>query len=597
MKKAKRLWAVLLLAAVTACTRQELPGLATAPPSLMATIASTPAPLNVTPPAVLAPTVSPTSAPAPSATMPAPRVSGNIVRINTPFGLYPNTLDPQQVAFVNEIGVVGMIYEGLLRLNTDLTLAPGAAERWQVSNDGLTYTFTLRAGLKYSDGQPLTARNFEYALKRAVDPLLATPIQAGLFMIAGAEAYGTADAKATSTEQLQKLRDAVGVKARDDTTLDVRLVKPAAYFPYLATFYNSSYPARQDIIERAGDTWWTRAENLVGNGPFMVKELREKERIVLVPNPHWRGPHPAADQVVYRFLSDTKTAFEAYKSGELDLINLEAEDLVEVERDAALRLEVLQAPGSCTQGLAFNLTKPPFDQRDVRLAFAKAVDRTAWTRDVWSGTASPALAWLPDGIPGANPNAGSIQAFDSAAARALLAQSGYLNGPGLPEIKLTFPSTSRDKIRHEFLASQFQRNLGITVALDPIEPQTLVGLERSATTFPALSLFGWCTDYPNPQNWLSLVWRSTALAQVMGYQNQALDRLLDAADAEQNTARRLELYQQAEKIVLTDDVAFAPLHHPKHVYLVKPTVSHGRVTPVDWIFPGWFEPWQLSRTP
>ena len=585
---------VALAVFAAACGAQSAPAPQAAAPTVAAavqqaapTVAAAAAPKATDAPKAAA---APTAAPAAGAVVSKPP-DKNIVRINT--GAYPDNLDPQQASFVNEIGFLTMLYEGLVSLGPDLTPQPGQAESWKVSDDGMTYTFKLRPGLKYSDGKPLTAKDFEFAFKRAADPVLAGQYQSSTFDIVGAEDYGTMDPK-SDPAKLKEARDKMGVKALDDTTLEIKLNKRAAYFPYIA-YQWFGWPVREDVIQKCGEDWWTKAECHIGNGVFKLAELKEKEIARFVPNPNWRGDKPKVDEVDYRFITDTKVAFEAYKNGELDIIGLAAEDLQTAQKDATLSKEILMAPGSCTRGIAFNLTKPPFDKRDVRLAFAKAVDRDAWTKDVLQGLGKPALSWMVEGIPGAKADSGAAQKFDVAAAKELLAKAGFPNGQGLPEIKMSFGSTPRNKIRAEFLAGQFQKNLGVNVVLDAVEPTTYTAMQKDAKTYPQLGFnIGWCSDYPDPQNWLTTYWRSTAFAKRYGYNNPDLDKLMDAADVEQDSAKRLQMYQQAENTILEKDVPYVPLDQSVAPYLVKPYIQTGKVTSHDPNWPGQFQPWLLA---
>jgi oligopeptide transport system substrate-binding protein len=553
---------------------------------------ATEAPKAVAPTAPAAPTAAPapkatdapkTAAPAPAA--PAVKApANNVIRVNV--GTYPDTLDPQTMSFLNEIQHASLLYEGLLNLDTNLKPVPGQAESWEVKDGGKTYVFKLRPGLKYSDGQPLTAKNFEYAFKRAADPVLAGQYQSSTFDIVGAEEYGTADPAKTSEADLNKLRDAIGVKALDDRTLEIRLRSPVAYFPYIA-YQWFGFPVREDIVNKS-DIWWTDGKKHIGNGPFMLQELREKEIGIFVPNPNWRGPKPQVDQLVFRYIVDTKVATEAYKNGELDIIPLAAEELEAAQKDPVLSKEIVRYPGSCTQALLFNMARPPFDNKDARVAVAKAVDREAYVRDVLRGLGAVTTAWLPPGIPGYNKDAGAHLKYEPAAAKAAWDRSGFKG-----ELKLTHSSTPRIKTRFEFIAAQILTNLGITPVLDPVEPTTLTGLVKDVTTNPAVTLSGWCADYPDPQNWLTAYWRSSAFARRYGYNNPELDKLMDAADVEQDAARRIQMYQQAEKMLL-DEAVVSPLYNTENPFLVKPYVAYAKTTSHDLSFPGSFEPWLLA---
>ncbi len=581
MKRAALALAAVLLVLLTACTAQ-------APePS--------PTPVTQASPPTVAPTVVPSATPAPTAaptaTQAAASPAGNVLRIRQ-FAV-PDTLDPQVAGYVDQIGHIGLLYEGLLTLDGDLKPIPAAAESWQVSDGGKVYTFKLRPGLKYSDGKPLTARNFEFALKRAADPTLGGTYQSSTFDIEGAEAYGSANPKSTPPEKLKELRDKVAVKALDDLTLEIRLARPVAYFPYIAALW-ITYPVREEQVAK-GEDWSLTAENHIGNGPFVLKELNETAgQAVFVPNPNWRGPKPQVDQIVYRYIKESNVAFQAYRNGELDMTGLAAFDLPTVKSDPALSQQVLKTPGSCSYGYAFNLTKPPFDKREVRLAFAKAFDREAYTRDILQGLGTPSLSWLVPGIAGYEPNVGAAQKFDPAAAQALLAQAGYPNGQGLPEIKLTYVSTPRAKIINEFIADQYRKNLGVLLTLDPVESKLYQEMLKDVSTMPAFSNSGWCSDYPDPQDWFSLYWRSNGWAKLVGYKNETLDKLMDAADIEADPAKRVAMYQRVEKTILEDDVAFTPWYQGDNYTLVKPYVVYGQITSHDVAFPGWFEPWRLG---
>ncbi|MCW5850738.1 MAG: peptide ABC transporter substrate-binding protein [Anaerolineae bacterium] len=516
---------------------------------------------------------------------PAAKSSGaSVIRIN--IGTYPDNLDPQQMSFLNEIQHASLIYEGLLNLDTNLKPIPGAAEKWDVLDGGKTYRFTLRKGLKYSDGQPLSAKNFEYAFKRAADPLLGGQYQSSTYDIEGAEAYGTADPKTTAPEKLKELRDKMAVKALDDTTLEIRLAKPVAYFPYIA-YQWFGFPVREDMVAK-GETWWADARNQIGNGPFIMTELKEKELARFVPNPNWHGEKPQVDEIQFRYITESRVYTEAYKNGEFDIILLAAEELETAQKDPVLSKEIVRYPGSCTQALFFNMTRAPFDKKDVRLAFAKGIDREAYVRDILRGLGVVTTAWMPPGIPGYNKDAGANLKYDPAAGKAAWQRAGYSG-----EVKLTHASTSRIKTRFEFIAGQLQQNLGFTPVLDPVEPTTLTALQKNIETNPPVTLSGWCADYPDPQNWLTAYWRSTAYARRYGYKNADLDKLMDAADVEQNADKRYQMYQQAEKTLL-DDVVVSPMYNTENAFLVKPYVQYAKTTSHDLSFPGSFEPWKLA---
>ncbi|MCW5853901.1 MAG: peptide ABC transporter substrate-binding protein, partial [Anaerolineae bacterium] len=212
---------------------------------------------------------------------------------------------------------------------------------------------------------------------------------------------------------------------------------------------------------------------------------------------------------------------------------------------------------------------------DARLAFAKAIDREQYVKDVLRGIGKPTTGWIAPGIPGNSPQAGADLKYDPAAAKAAWDKAAYTG-----EVKLTYSSSPRNKTRFEFLAAQLQKNLGLNVTLDPVEATTFTALQKDKATFPLVTLGGWCSDYPDPQNWMSVYWDSHAFAARYGYKNETVDNLQRVADAESDPLRRTQLYQEAEKLVL-NDVAVAPLYHSENVFLVKPYVKGYTTTPQD----------------
>ncbi len=528
------------------------------------------------------PLAGPTRAPVPTGAAPRPTLpqavgvagvevgKGGTLRYN--LGTYPDTLDPHQASQLEEVQVVRMLYEGLTKLDANLNVVGAAAESWRVGEDGVTWTFTLRPGLKYSDGTPLTAANFEYAIKRAASPQLGAPYQSSTYDIQGAEAYGTANPKTTGPDALKALRDRVAVKALDDRTLQIQTRAPIAYLPSLMSLW-ITYPVREDVAAR-GETWWREAKNHIGNGPFVLQELREGQIAVFAPNPAYYDP-PRLGRLEFRFIKDSHVAFEAYRQGELDVINVAADDLDAALKDKELSQEIVRYSGSCTIGFLFNVTRPPFDNRNARLAFARAMDRDQYVRDILRGVGRPTTSWIPVGLPDYNPDAGAHLKFDPTAGREAWLKAGYTG-----EVKLTYGAGSRAKARFEFIADQIRRNLGASVTLDPVESTALAGMSKTLETQPAISLGGWCADYPDPQNWMSVYWDSRAFAARYGYKNETVDNLQRVADAEPDPLRRTQLYQEAEKLVL-DDVAVAPLYHSENVFLVKPYVKGYTTTPQD----------------
>ncbi|MBX6753796.1 MAG: peptide ABC transporter substrate-binding protein [Thermorudis peleae] len=511
------------------------------------------------------------------------QVTGNkILRIHE--YTYPDIFDPQKSSFSNEIAVLHMNYEGLTQLDKNMKTVPAAAESWEFSPDGLTLTFHLRAGLKYSDGTPLTAENFRYAVERTCDPKTAGEYQSILFDIVGCEDFASVDPK--DTQKYEAARQKLGVSAPDDRTLVIKLTHPAPYFPTIASLW-VFYPARKELIEKGGDNWWKDPKLQIGNGPFQITEIVEDQLIRFKANPNYWAGRPKLDGIDIVYQKESSVALEAYKAGQLDMFSPDPSQLPAIKNDPELSKQLVQYTAATTINLSFNLTKEPFTDKNVRLAFSYAFDRKTYCEQVRNGDCKPTLEWIPPGIPG-NANIDKY-GFDPQKAKEALAQSKYGGPDKLPPIKLTYNSDDpANQARMEWIAGQFRDILGVNITLDPVDGKTLVAMRKDIKTYPQMTPAGWIEDYPDPQNWLSVYWKCDAtFAQRFGYCNKQFDDLVTQADKELDPNKRVQLYQQAEQI-LVDDVPGPFLYNPINRFLVKPYVTGYTPTPSDDAFPGEF---------
>ncbi len=536
---------------------------------------------------------------------PAPVAVQKKLRIN--LGTYPDIIDPQKSSFVNEIAHLRLIYEGLTVLDKDLKTVPGSAEKWEYNKDATELTFTLRKGLKYSDGSVLNAARFAYAIKRNIDPETAGEYAQITDEIKGApewrgfeddpkkskeeNAKAKADAKKVVDQSVLPLhadgKACVGEKPADVykdadcTVLKLTFSRPAPYFHTVMSLW-VTFPAKEENIA-ASEQWWNSSKYQIGNGPYILKALEPYVRAHFVPNPNYYG-NKAKTDIEYSYITDSKVAFEAYKNNEFDIIGAAAEDLEVIKKDANLSKELKTYPGSCTFAVMFHQLKEPFTDQKVRQAFAQAFDREAWVRDVLKGLGSPTLTWIPPGFPGYDPNE-KRWGFDPAAAKKALAESKYGSVDKLPPIKLTFSDSPRNRTRYEWLAAKWKEVLGVTVTLDPVESTTYTALTKDIKTAPLAFILGWCADYPDPQNWLSVYWKTGAFGERIGYSNKDFDALVDKADVELDPAKRMELYAQAQRL-LTDGAPVAFAWNNVNNYLVKPWVKGIVTTPQDSEWPG-----------
>lgn len=523
-----------------------------------------------------------------------------VLRVN--LGTFPDVLDPQKSSFVNEIANLKMIYEGLTRQDGNLDTVPAAAESWTYNEDASQLTFTLRDGLLYGDGSPLNAERFAYSIRRNIDPLTAGEYASITDEILGAPEWRGCgeDAAACEAAQAQVMEsvmashaDGTACTGYDDAacnTLTLTFSRPAPYFHVVASLW-VTFPAKEELITAAGENWWTDGANHIGNGPFVVDTLELGTRAFYAPNTNYWGDVPNVS-VDFAFITDSAVAFEAYKNDEFDIIGLAAEDYEVVMADDVLSQQANIYPGSCTFAVMFHQLKEPFTDPKVREAFAYALDRDAWVQDVLRGLGSPTLTWIPNGFPGYDAEE-SRWGFDPDAALQAIADSSYGSVENLPPITLTFSDTPRNRTRNEWLAAKFQEVLGVQATLDPVEATTYTALTKDIETAPQMFILGWCADYPDPQNWLSVYWKTGAFGERIGYSNPDLDALLEQADTELDPAARAELYADAQRL-LTDGAPVAFMWNNVNAYLVKPWVTGIVKTPQDSGWPGDIAPWTVD---
>lgn len=525
-----------------------------------------------------------------------------VLRIN--LGTYPDIIDPQKSSFVNEIAHLKLIYQGLTTYDETLATVPGAAESWTYNDDATVLTFTLRDGLVYSDGSVLNAERFAYSIKRNIDPATAGEYAQITDEIAGAPEWrgcgddaAACEAAAATVASSVKASHADGSDCADYedaacNTLTLTLSKPAPYFHTVMGLW-VTYPAKQENIEEGGPNWWNSSKFQVGNGPYILKSLEPFVRGYFTPNPHfWEGVGQV--DIEYSYIVDSAVAFEAYKNNEFDIIGSAAEDLATIEADSALSAEHLVYPGSCTIAVMFHQLKEPFNDKKVREAFAYALDRDAWVKDVDGGLSSPTLTWIPQGYPGYKEGE-TRWGYDPDKARQAIAESSYGSVAALPPIEVTFSDSPRNRTRHEWLVAKWQEVFGpdLKITLNPVESTTYTALTKDIATAPLVFRLGWCADYPDPQNWLSVYWKTGGFGERIGYSNPEFDKLVNAADVELDPAKRAELYQQAQDLFM-DDAAVAMMYNTINHYLVKPWVKGIKTTPQDSAWPGDIDPINIT---
>lgn len=499
--------------------------------------------------------------------------------------IFPDILDPQKSSFVNEIEALALVYEGLATIDADGKVHAAAADHYVVSSDGMSATIHIRDGLKRADGAPITAHDFEYALRRAVDPRVPGKQYVSLlFDIQGARELAEMDATTASAADIDKAFAAYGVRAVNASNLELKFNTPvAAYFLYIAAM-PIFYPTDAKTVAQDPENWWQDPAKHNGNGPFIFQSIDAKNgKITFTPNPnYWQG-RAKLDRIEISYNPDNEATLKAYQDGLLDIdASMAAELVPTVISNTNIVSDFLHYPAAQTVALAFNNTRKPFDDRNVRIAFSQALDRRGFIKDVLGGVGSAYTRWIPPDVPGNQASEPGVPDTDPSAAVNTLVNNGYAAQDStadkpkvacdkLGEIKFTYPDSPINQKRVEYIANNLQKVIGCPITPEAIAGTEFTSLTKDVRTNPQLSLQRWVQDYPHPQNWLSTYWKCGAFSRRYGYCNLFLDQILLQADATADPDKALPLYQQAEDMLI-QDVPGAFFFNPENLQLVKPYV-------------------------
>lgn len=488
------------------------------------------------------------------------------------------SLDPAQAGDSATVTVVGLIFGGLVRLSETLEVEPNDASSWDTSADGRRYTFTLRDGLKFANGDLVTASDYAYAINRAIQPetgSFGAPTQLAPIVGAAEVVSGTKTI-------------ASGIRALDRSTLQIELISPSASFLQQLTF-PYTFVVQRSLVE-SGTNWATAP---YGTGPYVVREWQRGKSIVLTANKYYWQGQPGVANLLIPFSSDSASAYQNYLAGKLDIMgslqNPLPAALLPAVREAA---DFRTSPSLITRYIGFNNQMLPFDNDAVRRAFALAVDKTTIVDQVLGGEAVIANRILPPGMIGTNIPIKPL-AFDPAAAQAALASAGYVGGKGFPSVTLTYSPEGENELVVRALQRDWQQYLGVTITLEPIDTNAFSKRLDTTRLTPAEGLqmyySVWGADYPDPQNFLSLQLLTTSRYNNGNFADPNFDRLVNEADqigARTQIQRRILLYNQAEQIAI-DRVGWLPLLHAKAHLLLNPRVKGIVVTPNGFIIPNW----------
>jgi len=481
-----------------------------------------------------------------------------------------DTADPQVLAFLNEIEISSKVYAPLFALDEKNIPASAGAESATLSADGRIYTFKIRQGMTYSDGTPVTARNYAYAIKRALSPVVNGNYSNTLYAVTGGQAWREADPKGDAAA-LKKLEDVVSesIKALDDSTLQITLDYAAGYFPYVMAIW-VTYPVREDLVEGKGDTWWADPANYIGNGPFKVTTHTDKQEWVFARNETYFRGSPGIKTFVFKEVESSETALLAYQQDEFDLIGPASSQLQQVQADATLAGELKRTVGANTQWVSMNNSAKPFDDVRVRQAISSAINREQYIKQIASGVGVPAGTLLYPGNPAYQTT--FQQTFDEAKAKQLLADAGFPDGKDFPKQQLLYVSDdASSQQRATFFAQNLNQVLGITIEPTPIDSAQLQSLRTNRDPSLIFSFGQWFEDYPHPQNWLSLVFGPGTTRAPLGWDDAKFNELVTKAD-QLPIDQAVPFYQQADAY-LAEQTPVAFYLHDENLTLIKPYIK------------------------
>lgn len=484
---------------------------------------------------------------------------GNELRL---LGDDPVTLDPHLTTDAGSARYIVEVFGGLVTLDPDLNIVGDIAERWEVSDDGKTYTFFLRRNVVFHTGTPrrVTAQDFKWSIERAANPQTGSTT-AWLYL---GDIVGVKDKLSGRASEVS------GVEVVDDSTLRITIDAPKPYFLAKLT-YPVAFVLDRNQVEQNPRTW-TRRPN--GTGPFRLVEWRLGERLVLERNERYHLGPANVEKVTYLLAGGSPMVM--YENGEIDVtgVSLLDVDRVRDPRDP-LNQQYVEQPQLSTFYVGFNVKEPPFDDVKVRQAFAMAIDKERIAEVVLRDLVVPAKGILPPGMPGYNENLQGLP-YDPERAKQLLAESRYAGN--LPPITMAVagrgatvgPTT-------EAILAMWQENLGVTVEIQQAEFATFLQDVRQGR-YQMFEL-GWIADYVDPEDFLDIKLHGQSPDNDTRYSNPEVDRLLEQARTEPDQERRLALYQQAEQIIV-NDAPWIPLFHDKAAVLVKPYVKDYFVEPL-----------------
>ena len=476
----------------------------------------------------------------------------------------PGTLDPAKARGTHESWPLNHLFAGLTRVNKDGKVENVLADKIEVSEDGKVYKVTLKDGLKWSDGNPVTAEDFEFSWKRVLDPKLESQYAYQLYYLAGAEDYNKGKGKAED----------VGVKALDPKTLQVTLKQPTAYFDSLMAFY-TYYPVSKKVVE-ANPDWAKDPKTFISNGPFMLKEWTHNAKIVMDKNPNYfEADKVKIDGIDLDIIEDQSTVYQKYVAGEYNMV-VELPTEVTAKLRAENNPELVIGPNVALYYYNLNPAIKPLNNVKVRKALSLALDRKVITDQITQGGQLPATAIVPPGLLDdtgkefSDANKDLIKT-DVEEAKKLLTEGLAEEKMTPADVKLTilYNTSENHKKIAEAIQQMWNKELGINTTLENVEFK--VKIDRENAHQFEISRSGWVGDYLDPMTFVDL-WITGASNNYVKYSNPEYDKLVKEAQTSTDKKLRMDNMKKAEKMIL-EDMAIIPIYFYTHPYAVKPNVK------------------------
>lgn len=496
---------------------------------------------------------------------PAPTETAELKILRTNNSSEPGSLDPALAQGTHESWVLDHVFEGLLKRDVDGNLVAGMAKEYKLADDEVTYTFTLRDDVKWSNGDPVTAHDFEFSWKRALDPELAADYAFQLYYLKGGEAYNSGTGSV----------DDIGVKALDDKTLEVILEKPTAYFTELTAFY-TYYPVNKKVAEANAD-WAKDPSTYVSNGPFKLTEWSHNAQITIMKNENYYDvANIKLDGVQFAILDDENTAWQRYDGGEFDFLTPLPQAVV-AQLKAENHPELVIGGDLATYYYNFNTEVEPFNNANIRKALVMALDKETIVNNIAQGGQIAAEGVVPFGMTDENGKdyreaAGKLVTYDVAEAKKLfeegLKETG-LTAADFSEFVLLYNTSEAHKKIAQAAQEMWRNNLGIEIQLENADFQ--VKLDREKAGDFHISRAGWIGDYVDPMTFMDL-WLTDGPFNDASFSNARYDELVKSAQNTTDQKVRMEAMREAEQILM-DNMPVAPIYFYTQPYAQKPYVS------------------------